>query len=203
MSCYELSVEEGTPLASRAPSLPSEETVASQWEAAMEGAARAGLVHYEVANYARPGRECRHNLKYWRDSDFIGVGAGAWSSVSGVRTANPSDVGAYHDVSDSGFKPAVSDVPDEGTRMAETLVLNLRLMDGCVEREFEARYGSGALGAFAPVLDAHIGEGRLAREGGRLRLTGRGLMVANEIWADIYGVFSDGCGYRRADAIFC
>ena len=74
LSCYELALEPGTPLAGENPGLPAEDVVVAQWAEAEEAARRAGMSRYEVSNYSLPGRECRHNLKYWRDEDFVGLG---------------------------------------------------------------------------------------------------------------------------------
>jgi oxygen-independent coproporphyrinogen-3 oxidase len=183
LSAYELTLEKGTPLGDNPPPVPGEDEAVAMWEAVADEASRAGFIRYEVSNYARPGRECRHNLKYWRDEDFYGFGAGAWSSLAGVRTGNTRSIDGY--LAGDGTNPAETDQPDTRKKMAETLMLALRTVEGCREADFLARYGEHALEGFRAAVDPHISGGRLERADGRLRLTPRGFMLANEIWADI------------------
>jgi len=186
LSAYELTLEKGTPLGDNPPPLPVEDEVVAMWEAVGEETARAGFDRYEVSNYSLPGHECRHNLKYWRDEDFLGFGAAAWSSLGGVRTGNNRSIEGY--LADDGFSPVETDQPEARKKMAETLMLNLRMVEGCREADFLARYGEHSLEAFSEILTPHLAGGRLERDGGRLRLTPAGFMLANEIWADILAV---------------
>ena len=186
LSAYELTLEKGTPLGDNPPPLPGEDEVVAMWEATAEETSRAGFNRYEVSNYARAGRECRHNMKYWRDEEFLGFGAAAWSSRKGVRTGNIRSIEGY--LGQDGFHPAETDQPDPHKKMAETLMLNLRTVEGCGEADFLARYGEHALDGFSAAIAPHLAEGRLERAGGRLRLTPQGFMLANEIWADILAV---------------
>jgi len=185
LSCYELTVEEGTRLAENPSSPPDEDTVLAQWDIAMDETARAGFVHYEVSNYASPGRECRHNLKYWRDDEFFGFGAGAWGYRNGVRPANPKDIRQYIAGGASGFPPAETDDQPLPVRTADALILGLRLRDGIAETALTGRYGPGSLASFEPALASHLADGRLERVDGRLRLTRSGLLLANSVWSDI------------------
>ncbi|MCE5279118.1 MAG: hypothetical protein ABFD92_05110 [Planctomycetaceae bacterium] len=99
MSCYALSVEEGTPLAADfaagrlAPA--DEQTQKNCYYAAIETLAAAGLEHYEISNFARPGRRCRHNLTYWHNRPYVGIGPAAASYVAGTRRTNAPDLNAY------------------------------------------------------------------------------------------------------------
>ena len=186
LSAYELTLEKGTPMGDNPPPLPDEDEVVAMWEAVAVETARAGFARYEVSNYARPGRECRHNLKYWRDEDFFGFGAGAWSSLGGIRTGNARTIAGY--LAEDGFRPAETDQPDARKKMAETLMLNLRTTEGCLESGFLARYGEHALEGFSGAVAPHLAEGRLERVAGSLRLTSKGFMLANEIWADILAI---------------
>ena len=183
LSAYELTLEKGTPLGDNPPPLPGEDEVVAMWEATAEETGRAGFIRYEVSNYAKPGRECRHNMKYWRDEDFFGFGAGAWSSLNGVRTGNIRSISGY--LAKDGFRPAELDQLDVSKKMAETLMLNLRTTEGCREAGFQDRYGAHSLEIFSGAIAPHLAGGRLERVGGWLRLTPRGFMLANEIWADI------------------
>jgi oxygen-independent coproporphyrinogen-3 oxidase len=186
LSCYELTIEGDTAFGRRPPVLPDEPVVLSQWEAVMAETARAGFAHYEVSNYAQPGHECRHNLKYWRDEDWFGFGAAAWGAQAGVRTGNPKSLKKYYEGAALGYPAAETDALPLAGRMAETLVLNLRLRVGCDVPAYETRYGAGALGRFGPALTTHVAAGRIDQSDRQVRLTDRGLLVANSVWADIY-----------------
>jgi len=185
LSCYELSLEAGTPLAREGPSLPAEDAVISQWGEAERAARGAGMHHYEISNYCLPGRECRHNLKYWRDEDFVGLGAGAYSSLNGERSANARDIKAYLSAESSGFPSAETDRLGGKRKMGETLMLNLRLSEGCRVAEFERRYGEGAIRVFMPALEKHAAAGLVELGEERIRLTPKGRLLANEVWADL------------------
>lgn len=190
VSCYELGIESDTAFGRKPPVLPDEPVVMSQWETVMAETARAGFAHYEVANYARPGHECRHNLKYWLDEDWFGFGAAAWGARAGVRTGNPRSLKQYYGGAAAGYPAAESDELPLSGRMAETLVLNLRLRAGCDVGAYEARYGAGALDRFTPALASHLAAGRVDQSKSLVRLTDRGLLVANSVWADIYAAMN-------------
>ncbi|MEK7767723.1 MAG: coproporphyrinogen III oxidase, partial [bacterium] len=186
LSCYELTIEGDTAFGQHPPALPDEDAVLAQWDTVLDETARAGFNQYEVSNYARPGKECRHNLKYWRDEDWFGFGASAWEAQGGVRRGNPRSLAKYFAGREAGFPPAETDSLPESGRMAETLVLGLRLRAGVDEGEYAARYGADALARYLPALAPHEAAGRVERAEGRLRLTPPGLLVANDVWGDIY-----------------
>jgi oxygen-independent coproporphyrinogen-3 oxidase len=183
LSCYELTVEEDTPLAAANPALPDEDAVVEMWDVTREETARAGFTHYEVSNYAIPGRECRHNLKYWQDTEFYGFGPAAWSYRGGVRQGNPRGLEEYYAGAATGFPPAETDDLPAPRRLAEAVMLGLRLMDGCRLDDLASRYGSAA--AVVRALEPHVREGRVEVVDGRHRLTAPGLLLANEVWADV------------------
>jgi len=199
VSCYELHLEAGTALA--VASLPGEDEVADMWEAAFAELGRAGFIHYEVSNHARPGRECRHNLGYWNDQEWFGFGAGAWGSLGGVRTANHQSVKGYLAARAEGFPPAETDAPPEGVRAAMALIMALRLRAGADLAVLKEKYGPGVFLPLEPSVERHVAGGFLEREGGRLRLTQRGLLLANVVWADLLEAAEKGLK-NRAGAPF-
>ncbi len=99
LSAYELTIEPCTPLAKWAKcfprQVPEQDMVAAQQQALQRMLASRGLYRYEVSNYARPGRECRHNLRYWLGGDYIGMGLGASSRIGSAVVTNPAEIGAY------------------------------------------------------------------------------------------------------------
>jgi oxygen-independent coproporphyrinogen-3 oxidase len=175
LSCYGLSVEEGTPFQHRHRSgelrLPDEERYAALFRLLDARLAAAGLRHYEIANYARPGRECRHNLGYWARRPYLGIGAGAHSFVAagwGERRAVPPDLECFRAALAHGRAPDETlERFDRRGAMAETLYLGLRTADGVAEGEFRARFGAGVAEAFAEGV--RRAGARLSAAGGRWR----------------------------------
>lgn len=188
LSLYALSLHEGTPLYERASKgeveLPSDEETASMFETAKERLERAGFVHYEISNFALPGFECRHNLKYWLSEPYLGLGPGAWSFLNGWRRGNVADVCEYVRLLREGREPtSEAERPSRLRRASERLILGLRLVRGFDLREILRRYGRGMLREFTPEIEALSSEGLLVVEDGVARLSEGALPVANRVWA--------------------
>jgi oxygen-independent coproporphyrinogen-3 oxidase len=175
LSCYGLTVEEGTPFhrlqRSGALQLPEEETAADLFRLLDDRLPAAGLRHYEIANYALPGRECRHNLGYWARSPYLGLGGGAHSFLDrgwGERRAAAPDLERYRRLVEEGAEATeLLERFDRRGAMAETLYLGLRTAGGVEEAAFCARFGTGVAEAF-PEGVRRAGE-RLALRDGRWR----------------------------------
>ncbi len=194
LSCYALTVEDGTPLAARVAAGavveadPDVVAEISTWTAAR--LAEAGYEHYETSNYALPGRECRHNLNYWRCGDYIGVGPGAHGCFDGRRYSVVRRPAAYiralatQTAGPEGLpSPAIEEVEaiTDHDAVVDTLTLGLRLREGIDEQELKQRRPRTYAQVEAAInwaLEAALCE----RSGNRLRLTKRGHAVANEIF---------------------
>jgi oxygen-independent coproporphyrinogen-3 oxidase len=146
--------------------------------------AEAGWDHYEIANWARtPDRFSRHNAIYWRHGDYLGFGAGAFGTVRGTRAMNHLLPETYITALEEGALPHSNiEILDESTARGETMMLGLRLLDDGIDaRTFEARHGV--------ALEEHFGEqiaemgkvGLLERTTHGVRLTPRGMMLANDV----------------------
>ncbi len=189
ISLYGLTYEPGTPLTRELDAgrlTPAgEEAEREMYLAAVEELLGAGYRHYEIANFARPGAECRHNLNYWTGGEYLGLGAGAFSYLGGERRGNAGDVEDYCARAEAG-----RDLTETSERLApeksarEALMLGLRLVDGVELAEFEARTGFDAVALFGDSFDMHRSAGRLEVEEGHLRLTLEGILVANRVMAD-------------------
>jgi len=189
ISAYGLSYEEGTPLCcaverGEVARLPAEEE-ARHYLTVIERLEQAGLRHYEISNYARAGLESRHNLIYWLNEAYLGVGASAASFLAWERSTNHSEVAAYlKAIEATGKATAKSEVLDAGSRAREALILELRLRRGVDADEFSARWGTDCL-RNVPRLPAFVQEGlmELTAEG-RYRISKQGLPVADSILAE-------------------
>ncbi len=205
LSLYNLIIEPGTPMAdavARGILQPaSDDEAADMYEAAIALLDQAGWLHYEVANWARQsGRErshrrslesdlpdfaSRHNVLYWRNGEYAAFGAGAHARLGDRRTMNHLLPRAYVDAIESGQSPVSNTehlTPD--IEMAETMMLGLRLLrEGVSDGEFQARHGVGLFERFGLVIDDLQRLGLLTCVAGRVMLTHRGLMVANDVCA--------------------
>jgi oxygen-independent coproporphyrinogen-3 oxidase len=190
VSLYPLSVEPGTVFARRERELPlpEDETVVEMYHVACRTLSEAGFEHYEVANWARPGRRSRHNLAYWRSCAFGAVGVGAHGYLHGRRYENMRGVKRYIEAIEAGREVSVSSEQiDPGTALDDYLMLGLRLLtDGIDLLDLEARFGRGVTG---PVLQA---ASRFPRElhvgGGRIVLREEAVPIANEVWQAFIGL---------------
>lgn len=191
VSVYELTLEEGTPLARDAEEgkvwLSDDDETAEYLEIAVDTLAEHGLERYEVSNFARRGAECRHNCGYWTREEYIGLGAGAHSLVKSaadgsplsaeIRFASPKDVNAY--IGGVNCVETFDDVPrvemsvlSESEMRAEEIMLGLRTREGIREELLAGR-------------DTSRVESFLTRENGRVRLTRHGLAVMNSVLAEL------------------
>jgi len=187
MSVYCLSLEQGTPLAANPPDdLPSDDVQADLfWEArsVMEG---RGFIHYEISNFCLPGRECRHNLNYWRGGEYLGLGPAAASHLGGRRWKNRADLPVY--LRDpSGI---VDEVEELGLKekAAEEAMLRLRLLvEGLAADEMVRRFGEDGMRELFARLNGLVAEGLLSCDGGRYRLARSRVLTSNPVLARVLG----------------
>lgn len=188
ISLYPLSVEAGTEYAllQRRGRLrvPEEETVVGMYETACELLRGAGYEHYELANWARPGHRCRHNLAYWRRVPYLGVGVGAHSYLPPFRTENISGVKRYIGIMESGEDPAARlDPLGPQSALAEGAALGLRLLaDGLDLSQLAESERVDIQALYGGDVDRLIAEGALQQRGANVRLCERLALVGNEIW---------------------
>lgn len=186
LSAYGLSIEAGTPLADDLAAgrlrPVAEDTHLAMRRATGERCAAAGLERYEISNYARPGRPCRHNVVYWHNEEYIGVGAGAVSYLGGARSENRRDPAKYTRYVLAGDRePASTERLGAAGRLAETLMMGLRLVEGLELAELEREFGPGAVADLGRRAEPMIAAGLLTHTGGRLRLTARGEDLHSEV----------------------
>lgn len=185
ISLYALQVEAGTVLArrvARQPALlPPEELVVDQLARARAVLVAAGFEHYEISNFARPGYRCRHNLLYWRNRDYLGLGIGAHTHWRGRRWANTPKLALWRDGLGRADESWVvgRQTPDAARERGDAAFLELRLLDGIDLAAFSARFGLALGEAFPGVPEGLVADGLCALEDGHLRLRPSALAVAN------------------------
>lgn len=174
ISCYSLTIEEGTKLFKDLKrgkiSSVEDEISAKMFELGDEILTSNGYIHYEISNYSLPGFECQHNLSYWRDEPYLGLGPSAVSFLPPYRLRNHSLSGYLR-----GKKRILEEIVEEEEREKERIILGLRLKEG-VEKERLKR---------GDKVEEMIREGFMEEENGRIRLTLKGMLVYNSIVADL------------------
>jgi oxygen-independent coproporphyrinogen-3 oxidase len=201
LSLYALTLEDGTPLTrdvargrSHGPDLDLQ---ADMFEWSIERMKQAGYRHYEVSNWSRPGRECRHNLTYWRNGDWLGLGAGAHSHLFGERFADAASPSRYialveeqvtrnkeqegsGDLAPSMAQIGMREVYDQGREMSETAFLALRLREGLDLAAFERRFGVPFERVFGDAMAETQALGLTEVVDGRLRLRDEAVLLGDE-----------------------
>lgn len=194
LSCYGLIPEEGTPLVRELDAgrltLPDEDEERRMYDDAIELLARHGYQQYEISNFALPGCECRHNIGYWEQVPYIGLGASAASMLTDMqgelRLTNPANIDDYLHMVESGrwAMRETTRVTPEDARF-ETLMLGLRMTRGVSEAGFLARHGLTLDSYRGERLRAFEAQGLLTHADGFWRLTRRGMDVQNAILVDL------------------
>ncbi len=201
ISAYSLILEEGTVLSAAVEkgqcSLPDEDETAEMYERGAAWLKRAGYMQYEVSNFARPGFECRHNIGYWQDAWYLGMGLAAHSMLPPnreeakrgavrVRRANPESLDAYIKALEAGKLPETQiELIQSQEAMFESMMLGLRMTRGVSEAEFEKRHGVALVQRYGEALRGLVRDGLgawLVEETStrRFALTPRGLEMQNE-----------------------
>lgn len=214
LSLYALTVEEGTALAydvahGRTPE-PDPDVQASMYEWSMERLASAGYAQYEISNWALPGEECRHNLVYWRNGEWLGLGPGAHSHWAGNqefgtggqtwRFANMYSPQRYIErvcetverglETEGGMEVRLKSMLQVAfvepqtpeVAMADTAILGLRLNEGLPLADFRTRFGCAFEDVYGPALTETLALGLVEREHGWVRLSPRGRLLANQVF---------------------
>ncbi len=185
ISVYSLIIEEGTPIKEKYDSgvyeLPDEDTDREMYAETARLLAESGFRRYEISNYAIPGFESRHNLKYWSCGEYIGIGAAAHSYINGVRFSNTSKLKDYIS---GNFRSGEREVLMRSDKIGEFMILGLRKTDGISSAEFSRRFGCAPRSIYADRLDKFERLGLMEESDDRIRLTPRGLDVANAVMCE-------------------
>jgi len=188
LSAYCLGLEPGTPLAEAVAGgrsdAPVDETSRLQYDLLVERAEGAGLVLYEISNFARPGRACRHNLRYWRREDVIALGPSGHGLLGGRRWANPAPLERWLDAYREPARVPHPAAVAEAEARFEWIFLHLRLAAGFEEERFAATWGEPFTEVYGPVVGRLVDGGLLRREGGRVRLAPGARFVSDAVFAE-------------------
>ena len=186
ISAYSLIVEEGTPLynmveRTHGKILPSEDEDREMYAMTKVMLADAGYSRYEISNYAKSGRECRHNISYWERADYLGFGVAAASLLGKRRFTNTLDVASYiANPIDNHSEEQLLTLNDE---MEEYMFLGLRMMKGVDTERFGELFGKSFDELYGEITARQIEQGLMVRDGKRVRLTDIGIDISNTVMA--------------------
>lgn len=191
ISAYSLIVEEGTPFyhlygpdGVEKGRLPDEEEERRIYHVTKEILMQYGYERYEISNYAKKGRQCRHNLGYWERKNYLGLGLGAASLIENVRFQNTGKLSVYLESKGNiEWLREQKEVLSEEEQIEEFVFLGLRKMCGISFQEFFRSFGKNFEECFAEQMQSLEKEGMLCREQGMLRLTEEGIDVSNYVFA--------------------
>ncbi len=188
LSAYCLGLEPGTALAAGVAggtvSAPDDDLARRLYDRLSATAEARGLRAYEISNFARPGRECRHNLRYWRRRDFIALGPSAHGLLGGRRWANPAPLEAWEAAYAEGGRPPEPREVDRETARFEWVFLHLRLSEGIDEADFASAWGESLEAVHGGTVARLLAQGLLERAGGRLRLAPGARFVSDGVFAE-------------------
>ena len=190
ISAYSLSIEPGTPFYNMygtpegAKQLPDEQTDRAMYHFTGKYLAQHGYHRYEISNYARGEKECRHNLAYWTMKDYIGFGQSAASYLQGKRFSNPRDPKEYRlHIPEAYSEYRAMEPQTVEAAMEEYMFLGLRLTAGISEEDFYRCFGVSFEEVYGSVADSLVRQMVLKREWGRVFLTDLGIDVSNQVLA--------------------
>ncbi|MEA2084379.1 MAG: radical SAM family heme chaperone HemW [Thermodesulfobacteriota bacterium] len=190
LSIYELTIEEGTGFAQRADKgeliLPDEDRVIEMDDLTLNVTEKTGYQRYEISNFAKPGRKCTHNINYWENRNYVGLGAAAFSCFSGVRVQNITDPSEFTRLIKKKMPPFLKaeSLPNEA-RFRETVIMGLRMLSGVSITMLEQRFDLTPRTYYGEILQKLISNNLIMISANHMKLTEKGLRLANQVMAQL------------------
>ena len=186
LSAYNLTIEPGTVFHKQQEQgqllMPPDDFQRELYEITIDTLTGAGYDHYEISNYAQAGKQCRHNLNYWHNGEYIGLGAGASSSFNGKRIKNTNLPARYiKQINETGTAVESRETPGRRQRMGEAVMLGLRLREGLNLATFEQQFGVPFHKVFGDAIEKLKGIDLIEIRRGRAALTRKGLFLADSV----------------------
>ncbi len=185
ISCYPLSLAEGCRSFAYAYNLPDDDAVADQYDLIRTTLKQAGFHHYEISNFALPGYESQHNLAYWKNSNYLALGASAAGFVDNIRYLNPANLAEYYAGVQAGRRFPNSQAGDFQRQREDYLMMGLRLTEGIDELDFKQRFGMEIETLHGEKIERLIKQGLLKRGGGKLAVSETALFISNAVIAEL------------------
>lgn len=190
LSCYQLAIEDGTVYSGLEKAgklqLPDEEEIDQMDTLTFSLCRAAGLKQYEISNFARPGKECRHNINYWLNGEYYAAGAGAVSCIAGKRERREEDPLQYcRFIEEKNEAIIASEHLENEASFRESVVMGLRMVEGISRQDLLERYGLDLAKYYGDTLERLQRAFLVERTSTHLRLSPRGRQVANSVLADL------------------
>lgn len=191
ISTYSLIIEEGTPfynkLEKKEINLPNEDEERKMYWLVKKRLEEVGYIHYEISNFAKKGYESKHNLACWNQEEYIGVGAAAHSYTNNVRYSNIDTIEKYiknYESNNESDNFVFHEKQDKNNKMKEFMLLGLRKIKGISIQDFKYRFGENPIYLYRKELEKLVKENLLEVDGDFIKLTNRGLDLANIVWEE-------------------
>lgn len=189
ISYYGLILEEGTLLnewyKKGLITLPNEDLERQMYHRIVDFLTKNNYIHYEISNFSKDGYQCKHNLTYWKIKPYLGVGINSHSNSFGKRFWNTSDLDNYYEMLSRNKLPIEGEeIIDRDMEIAEYSIMGLRLIDGINKDEFYNRFNENLYNIYELIINKHIGNGLLLDDGKSIKLTNKGLDLANLVEVD-------------------
>lgn len=202
ISAYGLILEEGTVLFDRIneyPPIPSDELDRQMYDITRKSFIKSGYVQYEISNYAKPGYECIHNLKYWNREEYLGFGIGAASFIDEKRYSNITDINSYIDITSKLMDEVIDnklinidlsslyasfEKLDINDAKEEFMFLGLRKIQGISILDYKEKFNQEIYEQYSKEIEDNINKGLLILENNRLKLTAKGIDISNTVMSD-------------------
>ncbi|MDP4550337.1 radical SAM family heme chaperone HemW [Alkalihalobacillus macyae] len=169
--------------------LPTEEAEADMYALLISRLEEAGLSQYEISNFAKEGYESKHNITYWKNDEYYGIGAGAHSYIDGVRRANAGPLKQYMNRIDEGDFPYMDDnVLTKAERMEEEMFMGLRMREGVSKQRFEVKFGQPMFSVFGKQIENLTSKNLLQDTGTHISLTEKGFFLGNEVFQEFLAI---------------
>lgn len=181
ISAYALRLEENTPLYKQNPVLPDDDTVADMYAQINKKLKANGYERYEISNFAKPGYESRHNLRYWQGGDYTGIGVSAASLIANVRYCQSPDMNEFL----AGKAPDTVETLDENGREEEFIMLRLRLSRGIGKAEYKEKFKADFDKKYGKKTKKYVKGGFAVDTPDRFYLTEKGIFVSNAVITDL------------------
>ncbi|MGB8227370.1 MAG: radical SAM family heme chaperone HemW [Sedimentisphaerales bacterium] len=189
ISAYSLSYEKNTPLektkSAGKVNVVDEELDRKMYETVIEELAKAGFEHYEISNFAKPGFKCRHNLTYWKNNFYLGIGPAAASFSGDYRIENISDIDKYVECIEQDKEPTAERIKiNPAEKASQTAVLNLRLIEGIDLKEYQQKTDLDIYKFFGRSIEKNLNLKLLQLKDNRLSLTKQAMPIADSVLCD-------------------
>jgi len=182
VSTYGLKIEENTEFYKNTPAnLPDDEVQSNIYLTTIEFLEKNNFNHYEISNFCKTGFESKHNLCYWKNKQYFGLGLAAHGYINGIRYFNTENL---EDYIKNPVKHLSENKITETEKLEEAIFLGLRLAQGINSEEFKSKYGIDIYEKYSKIIEKHSNYGLLSYENGVLRLTKQGFLLSNSVLAD-------------------